>query len=68
VAVKVHVESLTEGSYTGDGDLELEIHFDNVARSVRTSYSFQSLSGEAILMTEIEVSALDVGSKIYNLK
>lgn len=59
--MKIHVESLTEGSYTGDGDIELEIQFDNVVRTVKTSYSFESLSGEAILMSEIKVTAADVG-------
>lgn len=59
MAVKVFVESL-EGGFTGEGDLELEIQFDNVARRVRTRYNFQDLTGEAVLLNEIKVSALDV--------
>jgi hypothetical protein len=58
VAVKVHVESLPERSYTGD--LEFEIQFDHVVKSVRKSYNFKSLRGENILTTEIKVSASDV--------
>jgi hypothetical protein len=60
VAVKVHIETLPERSYTGDGDLEFEIQFDDVVKSVRKSYSFKSLRGEEILTSEIKVSASDV--------